>query len=239
MGDELGVVTVAEGCEPPDAAAPDERAIVALPLGAELPVVAVPDGRELPTFQDPGRRLERADAARNRARIMAAAAELVASRGIDAVSMQDVARAACVGTGTLYRRFGDRAGLALALLDESSRAFQDALIAGPPPLGPGASPAERLRAFGAAYLAHLDQHAELMLAASPSGRDAPGPATAYATHLAILLREAAPDVDAAFTARALLAAVAPDQHLVARKRLGWSLERVQAGWNGLIDALAR
>src|SRR6185436_535586 len=66
------------------------------------------------------------------------AAELVAERGIDRVSMDDVARAACVGTGTLYRRFGDRAGLALALLDDHTRAFQDALIAGPPPLGPGA-----------------------------------------------------------------------------------------------------
>ena len=44
-----------------------------------------------------------------RERILAAAAELVAERGIDRVSMDDVARAACVGTGTLYRRFGDRA----------------------------------------------------------------------------------------------------------------------------------
>ena len=54
--------------------------------------------------------------------------------------MEDVAHAACVGTGTLYRRFGDRAGLALALLDEQEREFQNALITGPPPLGPGAPP---------------------------------------------------------------------------------------------------
>src|SRR6185437_6944321 len=73
---------------------------------------------ELPVL-DPGQAPpERADAARNRARILAAAAELVAQRGIEHVSMDDVAKAACVGTGTLYRRFGDRAGLALALLDE-------------------------------------------------------------------------------------------------------------------------
>ena len=66
--------------------------------------------------------------------------------------MEDVARAACVGTGTLYRRFGDRAGLAFALLDEQTRDFQNALIAGPPPLGPGVPARERLQAFGAGYI---------------------------------------------------------------------------------------
>ncbi|HWT21873.1 MAG TPA: helix-turn-helix domain-containing protein, partial [Solirubrobacteraceae bacterium] len=94
---------------------------------------------------------ERADAARNRRRILEAAAALVQERGIACVSMEDVARAAGVGTGTLYRRFGDRAGLALALLEEDTREFQDALISGPPPLGPGASARERLQAFGPAY----------------------------------------------------------------------------------------
>ena len=64
--------------------------------------------------------------------------------------MEDVACKAGVGTGTLYRRFGDRAGLALALLDEQTREFQNELIAGPPPLGPGAPASERLRAFGPA-----------------------------------------------------------------------------------------
>jgi AcrR family transcriptional regulator len=107
---------------------------------------------ELPQFDSGQTPHERADAARNRRRILAAAAELVDERGIGRVSMDDVARAACVGTGTLYRRFGDRAGLALALLDEHTREFQDALIAGPPPLGPGAPAAERLRAFGEGYL---------------------------------------------------------------------------------------
>src|SRR3954464_977924 len=107
---------------------------------------------ELPLAEPPGGPKERADAARNRLRILSAAADLVGERGIEHVSMEDVARAACVGTGTLYRRFGDRAGLALALLDEHTREFQDALISGPPPLGPGAPAPERLRAFGAGYL---------------------------------------------------------------------------------------
>jgi AcrR family transcriptional regulator len=181
---------------------------------------------------------ERADAARNRRRILAAAAELVRERGIEHVSMDDVARAACVGTGTLYRRFGDRAGLALALLDEDTRAFQDALIAGPPPLGPGAPATARLRAFGEGYLDLLERHVGLLVVAEPPGRMVDGPYALYATHLALLLRDAAPDVDVDYMAQALLATLRPAQHLYWRRGLGWSVERVRAGWHDLVDALS-
>jgi AcrR family transcriptional regulator len=192
----------------------------------------------LPLAGPPAEHRERADAARNRARILAAATELVGARGIERVSMEDVARAASVGNGTLYRRFGDRAGLALALLDEQTRAFQDALISGPPPLGPGAPPVERLRAFGDGYLDLVERHGDLLLAAAPPGRDADGPLAFYATHLAILLRQAAPGVDADYTARALLAALSPGGHVHARRALGWPLERLRDGWRGLVDGLA-
>lgn len=193
---------------------------------------------ELPQFDSGQTPRERADAARNRLRILAAAAELVGERGIERVSMDDVARAACVGTGTLYRRFGDRAGLALALLDEHTREFQDLLIAGPPPLGPGAPAAERLRAFGEGYFDLLERHADLLAVAEPPGRVVDGPYPLYATHLTLLLREAAPHIDAEFTAQALLATLRPAQHLYSRRGLGWSLERMRAGWSGLVDALS-
>jgi AcrR family transcriptional regulator len=182
---------------------------------------------------------ERADAARNRRRILAAAEALVAERGIEKVSMEDVACAAGVGTGTLYRRFGDRAGLALALLDESTRGFQDALIAGPPPLGPGAPAADRLRAFGEGYFDLLERHADLLVVAVAPGRGADGPAVFFATHLAILLRDAAPHLDAEFTARALLAMLAPGEYVHARRRLGWSRERLAEGWRGVVGAICR
>jgi AcrR family transcriptional regulator len=192
---------------------------------------------ELPLL-DPGQAPhERADAARNRQRILAAAAELVAERGIEHVSMDDVARAASVGTGTLYRRFGDRAGLALALLDDHTRGFQDALISGPPPLGPGAPGAERLHAFGDGYLELVERHADILAAAVPLHRGPQGPEQLYATHLAILLREATPALDPEFTAWALLATLHPTRHLHARKGLGWPVERLRAGWHALIDAL--
>jgi AcrR family transcriptional regulator len=198
-------------------------------------IAAVPS--ELPIARADTAAAERADAARNRARIMAAAAALVAERGIEHVSMQDVAAAAAVGTGTLYRRFGDRSGLAYALLDEHTRAFQDALISGPPPLGPGATPVERLHAFGAAYLDLLERHGALILAAEPSGREGGGPYRFYLAHLTFLLRDAAPELDAEYAAHTLLAGLAPGHHALLRGVLGWDLERLASGWCRLVDAL--
>jgi AcrR family transcriptional regulator len=193
-------------------------------------------GTELP-LTEAGEPHERADAARNRQKILEAARMLFAERGVERVSMDDVARAACVGTGTLYRRFGDRAGLALALLDDHTRSFQDALIAGPPPLGPGAPALERLHAFGDGYLDLLERHADILAAAVPSTRGPQAPEQLVATHLAILLREAAPQLDPEYTARAMIAMLHPSHHLYARHVLGWPLDRLRAGWHAMVDAL--
>ncbi|MDQ1022990.1 AcrR family transcriptional regulator [Streptomyces umbrinus] len=99
-----------------------------------------------------GSRGERADAARNRARLLEVAARLVAERGAEHVTMHEVAEAAGVGKGTLFRRFGDRDGLLLALLAEAEAEFQEAYTSGPPPLGPGAPARDRLEAFGCALI---------------------------------------------------------------------------------------
>ena len=80
---------------------------------------------------------ERADAARNRRRVLEAAAELFA-RDPECVTMEAVAAAAGVGKGTVFRRFGDRAGLVRALISDTEIELQEQLIRGAPPLGPGA-----------------------------------------------------------------------------------------------------
>ena len=95
---------------------------------------------------------ERGDAARNRALLLTAARQLISDRGSDAVTMDDVAAAAGVGKGTLFRRFGSRAGLMIVLLDEDEKVEQRAFMFGPPPLGPGAPPLERLIAYGRSRL---------------------------------------------------------------------------------------
>ena len=73
---------------------------------------------------------ERADAARNRQRILAAAGRLFASCGPANVTMDDIAKAAGVGRGTLYRRYPDRAAIATALLDSHERELQAKHIEG-------------------------------------------------------------------------------------------------------------
>jgi AcrR family transcriptional regulator len=75
-------------------------------------------------------REERADAARNRERILVALRRLLKKQSIESLCMDELARAAGVGKGTLYRRFPDRAALVHALLDADARALQDRALAG-------------------------------------------------------------------------------------------------------------
>lgn len=77
------------------------------------PVVVRSEPTPDPAAAGPGRPL-RADAERNRARILRAAREVFAERGLDA-ALEDVARQAGVGIGTLYRRFPSREDLVEAL----------------------------------------------------------------------------------------------------------------------------
>jgi AcrR family transcriptional regulator len=59
----------------------------------------------------------RADAERNRQRLLAAARELFAARGLE-VTLDEIARHAGVGTGTAYRRFPNKDALIEALMVE-------------------------------------------------------------------------------------------------------------------------
>ncbi len=157
---------------------------------------------------------ERADAARNRAAILEAARQLMTD-GPDEVSMQEVARRAGVGVGTLYRRFGDRQGLLLAVLDDGERQFQQAFLSGPAPLGPGGGepvdPQQRVRAFLHALLDRTLDNIELLVAVERREGTRAGPHTVWHLHLrtlcAALGHEQVPDPG--YWADLLLAALAP------------------------------
>src|SRR5215216_3017573 len=149
-----------------------------------------PPATELPVAGRP--RSERADAARNRERVLAAARRLFAERGVRAVTMSDVARAAGVAKGTVFHRFGDRAGLALALVDAEERTLQERVLRGPPPLGPGAPPRERLLAFLGELAAFTVDNRELLLevdGAAPGARYRTGAYRAWLQHTVLLLGE--------------------------------------------------
>jgi AcrR family transcriptional regulator len=174
-------------------------------------------------------RSERADAARNRQRVLRAAETLFALHGAANVSMEDVARAAGVGKGTLYRRYSDRAALAVALLDEHERDLQERMLRGEPPLGPGAPPAERLAAFYAAMVQLLDRHLDLALAAETgAARYRPGAYRAWLMHVGVLLRQASvPDPTGAL-AEALLAPLSSELYRHLRERGLSQVEVVEA-----------
>jgi len=129
--------------------------------------------------------------------VLEAAAALFREHGVDAVSMDAVAAAAGVGKGTLFRRFGDKAGLAVALLDEQERTLQEAILFGPAPLGPGKpgddpTPRERLHAFVAAYLDYLLAHLPLVHmseTASPGARYRIGAYRFWHRHVSLLLSD--------------------------------------------------
>lgn len=191
----------------------------------------------LPALPVAGR--ERADAARNRAAILAAAGRLIRAHGVDGVTTDAVAVAAGVGKGTVFRRFGDRAGLLRALLDDHERAFQESFIRGRAPLGPGAPAPQRLVAFGHHLLDLVEVQGDLLAAAecgSPGLRLRHRVYATYRLHVAGLLRLACPDADVDYLADALLSVLAVDLVLFQRRELGLSLARLKDGWTRLSTA---
>ncbi|MEU6133292.1 helix-turn-helix domain-containing protein, partial [Saccharopolyspora sp. NPDC047091] len=103
-------------------------------------------------------RAERADAVRNREHLLAVVRELIAEHGVEKVTMDGLAERAGLGKGTVFRRFGSRAGIFRALLEDDESRFQQQVLSGPPPLGPGAGPAERLIAYGRERIPYLLRH---------------------------------------------------------------------------------
>jgi len=179
----------------------------------------------------PGPPPERADARRNRLRILDAAADLIGERGFDRVTIDDIAQRAGVAKGTVFHRFGNRAGLAVALLYERERRLQDSLLTGPPPLGPGAPAEERLVAFLHALLDFTDEHVDLLIVSDhdePGGRYGTGAYAAWRLHVAGLLEELGADRRrAAGLADSLLAPLAADLIRHRRRNLGASRTQIK------------
>jgi polyketide synthase 12 len=136
-------------------------------------------------------RPERADAARNRAHLLAVARAMIDEDGVERMTMDGLAERAGLGKGTVFRRFGTRAGIFAALVDDAESALQQQVLSGPPPLGPGADPVARLIAYGRARIDFLFEHHAM--ARATIGRDHPvrgRPGAMSGTHLLMLLRAA-------------------------------------------------
>jgi AcrR family transcriptional regulator len=181
---------------------------------------------------------ERGDAARNRALLLEAARKLITEHGADGVTTDDIAAAAGVGKGTLFRRFGSRAGLMIVLLDEDEKAEQQAFMFGPPPLGPGAPPLDRLLAYGRDRLKFVQAHHGLL---SDANRDPQmrfnAPMMLHHRHIRVLLEAAGTSGDLDAQAFALLTLLDADYVHRQLTERGQTLQTLGDAWESVARKL--
>jgi AcrR family transcriptional regulator len=184
--------------------------------------------------------MQRAAAAANERKVLDAARTLFAAPLAD-VDMREIARVAGVGVGTLYRRFGDKSGLLAAVVGEDERALQEAVLYGPPPLGPGAAERERLAAFLEALVALTERNLGALLLADGTARLTVGAYQGWRLHVVTLLRALQSDLsarDAGWHADVLLAVVDPPLYTYHRRELGLSQRRITANAASLVALLS-
>jgi AcrR family transcriptional regulator len=196
-------------------------------------------GRAAEHGAGPAAESERRDAARNRELLLCAAREIVEESGADALTMDRLAQRAGVGKGTVFRRFGSRAGLMMALLSGAEAEFQGRFMFGPPPVGPGAPPLDRLVAVGAARISWVLEFGELARAADASvyNRFDVPPAVLWHRHLEMLLREAGVTADPWLLASFLGAALEPELLLHSVQVHGISPDRLAQTWRELVTRM--
>ena len=152
--------------------------------------------------------------------------------------MDDIATEAGVGKGTLFRRFGSRAGLMIVLLDADDRKLQQEFMFGPPPLGPAAPPLDRLLAYGRARLKFVHEHLGLL---KDAARDPPtrygAVAMLHRTHVRVLLQAALTTGNIDAQTDGLIALLEPDYVGHQTRDLGLTLDDLADAWESLARKL--
>jgi AcrR family transcriptional regulator len=182
---------------------------------------------------------ERADAARNRAAVLAAADALFRRDDVEQITLARVAAAAGVGKATVLRRFGDVAGLIEAVLAPRVAALQDAVRSGAPPLGPGGPHDAALHAYLDALFDFVLGNRTLIRALENRGPNAyyANPVSQFwIEELGRRIRAAHPGVDADYLAHAVFTALRADVIDYLRDHRGIGTERIRRGIHALADA---
>ena len=109
----------------------------------------------------------RADAQRNRRRLLETAPHLLATGQFEAATMSEIAQLAGVGKGTLFRHFSDKSALCHALLDEAMHDFQARTLTR---LHSTDIPLEKLLWFLREVVLYVDRHMLLLSEAAEQGR---------------------------------------------------------------------
>jgi polyketide synthase 12 len=192
-------------------------------------------------------RVERADAVRNRLHLLATAREMLAEQGTDKLTMDGLAERAGLGKGTVFRRFGTRAGIFKALMEDEEQAFQKQVLSGPPPLGPGAEPLDRLIAYGRARVAFMIEHREITRAGLDGRQPVPtgSKTTLSRMHIRMLLGQihlGAADLDV-LAVQLTAALEGPHLLYLSASELTEAAhqieERTAQGWQDLVQRVCR
>ena len=192
-------------------------------------------------------RRTRSDAVENRRRILEAAQEAFAKRGVDGTSMHRIGQAAGVGQGTLYRHFEHKGTLCSALLAEETEGFVDEMRRRTEGRGPALG---RLKWFLGRVARFNEENGPLLGAirdASSGGRrvelyDNPFYERLRNTVVELLDEavgegEIPADLDVYCLADTLLGGLNIDLYLYQRHQLGMERERIVGGLRSLLNGL--
>jgi AcrR family transcriptional regulator len=192
-------------------------------------------------------RPERRDAMEHRQRILEVARHLFAEQGVDAVSMHQIAMAAGVGQGTLYRRYANKGELCIYIMREQHERFIEK-IATLLTMWETTPALERLDGVLSETVAFVEEGALLGPVATGDMRKIPCDAAdlrrlslqhapLYQWLQALLIgllgeavaREELPSLDVPYTADAILATLHPIIYSLQRQERGFSPERILQG----------
>ncbi|MEZ5535859.1 MAG: TetR/AcrR family transcriptional regulator [Thiolinea sp.] len=182
----------------------------------------------------------RRDAAQNREQIIASARQLFTAQGVSETSMNQIAQAAGVGAGTLYRNFSHKGDLCLALLRDDLGAFRKQvnglLMAADAP----DSALERLELLVDKLLKMIEINIPLLIGMQEAYAGDRRPDIYHSPYyqwlhesFSTLLQEAvergeAAELDICFTADALFAVTAPPL-MVFQQQRGFERQRILDG----------
>ena len=201
-------------------------------------------------FEPPSKngREERQDAAQNRQRVLETARRLFNERGVEAITMTEIATEARIGKGTLYRRYPDKGALCMALVDQATRNFQDKVLAYLRDNWQESDPLTKLGWFLGELVSYTEENSAYLKPAQEAGgafHKTPYfslPVYQWQRGLVLLLmneaatsRAGRPEQDRDFLADALLAPLQLDLYLYQRQTLGYSLARIANGLRQLLE----
>jgi AcrR family transcriptional regulator len=180
----------------------------------------------------------RSDAIKNHALLLETAQRLIAEQGLENVSMSDIAEAAGVGKGTLYRHFRNKSDLAYELLDQEQRDLQTRALRRFQNQG---DPLEDLRWFLEQIIAFVERNSPLLCVAAQEGvaaLSAPPHLWWRQSIRGLLLRaKTRPAVDVDTIADVLYVMCDVQTVRFQRQTLGYSTTHILDGLNQLLTAL--